>query len=132
MAAFLYFWRRKQGTLRFARNYFLSARNLNFCNRERWVKPPCNHIHSRNSSSKYQKQHLVFTYMYHLSFTIMKNPDQTSCIDNDMMHIFAVKFSDKYSVLHYLWDIPLHSRGSKLEMILRPNTVDQVQRSLNR
>lgn len=132
MAAFLYFWRRKQGTLRFARNYFLSARNLNFCNRERWVKPPCNHIHSRTSSSKYQKQHLVFTYMYHLSFTIMKNPDQTSCIDNDMMHIFAVKFSDKYSVLHYLWDIPLPSRGSKLEMILRPNTVDQVQRSLNR
>lgn len=94
MAAFLYFWRRKQGTLRFARNYFLSARNLNFCNRERWVKPPCNHIHSRTSSSKYQKQHLVFTYMYHLSFTIMKNPDQTSCIENDMMHTFAVKFSD--------------------------------------
>lgn len=53
-------------------------------------------------------------------------------IDNDMMHVFAVKFSDKYFVLHYLWDIPLHSRGSKLEMILRPNTVDQVQRSLNR
>lgn len=24
----------------------------------------------------------------------MKNPDQTSCIENDMMHTFAVKFSD--------------------------------------
>lgn len=62
----------------------------------------------------------------------MKNPDQTSCIENDMMHTFAVKFSDIIFRFALFMDIPLPSRGSKLEMILRPNTVDQVQRSLNR
>lgn len=38
-------------------------------------------------------------------------------IDNDMMYVFVVKFSDKYFVLYYLWDIFLYFCGSKLEMI---------------